>query len=163
MGFYYKKDYILWEIEYEDGPHYFATVKDAEGEQHNISIKEELYMALLNSNRKMRNCASWDERNTEYSEITEATLNERAFRKQKSVEQIVIEKLRDEQLWLAVDSCLTETQKRRVTLHYYYGFTYREIAEMEFRGGKAQKRSSPPAISKSIGKALKKIKKFLKK
>lgn len=158
---YFKKDYILWEIEYEDGIYYFADVKNADSVLQVIQISEAVYMELLRSERIRRNCHRWSERRAEQSELTEVTLNDRIRMKPKSVESIVIEKLRAECLWKLINK-LPEKQKRRLVLYHFYCFTYKKIAEFEFRNGKVQKKCSEQAIKQSIDIAKKYIKKNFK-
>ena len=71
----------------------------------------------------------------------------------QSLEEQFIQEEKYQLLHKAIDSCLTEPQKRRVILYYFEGMTYEKIAEID--GVKLQ------SVSESILLALKKIKKFL--
>ena len=64
----------------------------------------------------------------------------------------VISKL-DKELLLSALDCLNENQKRRVTLYYFQGLTYRQIARIDG--------VSDMSVRESIAGAIKKIKKLL--
>lgn len=64
----------------------------------------------------------------------------------------VISKLEKEKLLSALN-CLNENQKRRITLYYFQGLTYRQIAKIDG--------VSDMSVRESIAGAIKKIKKFL--
>ena len=160
MMSFYKKDYTLIKEQCEGCDKYFAAFQDTEGFQK-IEVSEDIYSVLLTFNRIGRNCQSWTERNTEHSELTEETLHNRTFMKTKSVERIVIDRLRDEQLWLAIWS-LPEIQMRRIVLYYFYDFTYDKIAQTELDVGKTEKKCTPQAVKVCIDTALKNLKRILR-
>jgi hypothetical protein len=58
-------------------------------------------------------------------------------------------------LYAAMDSCLTETQKRRFRLHYFQKFTTRQIAAAEH--------ANRASIQESLDAARKKIQKYFQK
>ena len=89
----------------------------------------------------------------EHSELTEATLYDRAFVLPESVEDAVLRNMRYEALHNAINK-LPETQRRRLILYYFNGLTYSQIAEME--GCKYQ------TVQDSIYAALNNLKKILK-
>ena len=66
-------------------------------------------------------------------------------------ETAAIHKMRDELLWEAIET-LSETQRRRTVLYYFYGYTMQSIAEIEG--------SSKVGVKYSIDLAKEKIKKF---
>ena len=66
--------------------------------------------------------------------------------------QTAISHLENERLHAALQ-ILTETQRRRVVLYYYYGYTYKQIAELE--------ECTKMPIKRSIEDALRKLKEFL--
>ena len=72
----------------------------------------------------------------------------------ESIEEIVFRKFRKKQLHKAMGK-LPKKQKRRLILHYFYDMTYKEIAEIEG--------CSVRAVGYSIQKAVKELKKILKK
>ena len=150
----YKKDYGLCEVECKNTKRYFASFKDIEGIYQKIEVSESIYLVLLHFNRMVRNCQRWNERHSEKSELTEVTLYDRTFMKHKSVEQTIIDKMRDEQLWLAIRN-LPHVQKRRLLLYYFNELTYTRIAKREG--------CSIQAVNYSIDIAKIKIKNFLRK
>ena len=84
----------------------------------------------------------------------ERLLNEAELTADDTVENQVMRKLQNEQIYSAVKN-LTDKQKKQVIRYFYYGLTERKIAEIE--------NVSYKQIRKSIEQAKKKIKKFLKK
>lgn len=60
----------------------------------------------------------------------EQSLNRRAYYKAESVEDAVLRNIEYERLHRAISE-LPETQRRRITLYYFRGLTYEQIAEME--------------------------------
>ena len=93
----------------------------------------------------------WD-RHIEHFEQTEQSLNHRAYYKAESVEEKVLRNIEYEQLHKTISE-LPETQRRRLTLYYFRGLTYEQIARMEG--------CSHPAVIKSVSAAIEKIRKIL--
>jgi RNA polymerase sigma-70 factor (ECF subfamily) len=77
-----------------------------------------------------RNLRRWDERHTEWSDLTDETLYNRALHPPKSVDETVADDERDERLRQAIRQ-LPKTQRRRFMLYHEHGLTYAQIAEME--------------------------------
>ena len=69
-------------------------------------------------------------RHIEHSELTENSLNDRAFYKEESLEETVSRSMEYEQLHKAI-SKLPETQKRRLLLYFFGELNYEQIAEFE--------------------------------
>lgn len=93
----------------------------------------------------------WD-RHIEHFEQTEQSINCRAYYKAESVEENVLRNIEYEQLHKTISE-LPETQRRRLTLYYFRGLTYEQIARMEG--------CSHPAVIKSVSAAIEKIRKIL--
>ena len=93
----------------------------------------------------------WD-RHIEHFEQTEQSLNRRASYKAESVEEVVLRNIEYEELHQAI-ATLTETQQRRLTLYFFRGLTYKQIAEMES--------CSISSVCGSISAAIENIKKIL--
>ena len=68
------------------------------------------------------------------------------------VETTVFTNLRNEKIYHALKQ-LTETQRKRVELFYFYGWTERQIAEYEG--------VNRYAVRRSLEQSIKKLKKFL--
>lgn len=132
---------------------HFLSFQDGQGVLQEFQITRELFEAL---NRFELDDLSilneWD-RHYEHSEPTEASLYDRAAMLPESVEETVFRNLRYEALYKAMEQ-LPETQRRRLVLYYFAGFTYAQIADKE--GCKYQ------TVQESIYAALKKLKKLLK-
>ena len=132
---------------------HFLSFWDGQGVLQEFQITRELFEAL---NRFELDDLSilneWD-RHYEHSELTEASLYDRAAMLPESVEETVFRNLRYEALYEAMEQ-LPETQRRRLVLYYFAGFTYAQIADKE--GCKYQ------TVQESIYAALKKLKKLLK-
>ena len=130
-----------------------SFLRDGQGVLRELLINKELFELL--------NCFELDDlsflnevdRHYEHSELTEATLYDRAFVLPESVEDAVLRNMRYEALHNAINK-LPETQRRRLILYYFNGLTYSQIAEME--GCKYQ------TVQDSIYAALNNLKKILK-
>lgn len=131
---------------------YYLSFSDGQGVRHEMKIQKELFdmlnqfelddLSILNE---------WD-RHIEHFEQTEQSLNRRAYYKAESVEDAVLRNIEYERLHRAISE-LPETQRRRLTLYYFQGLTYEQIAEMEG--------CSHPAVIKSVSAAIEKIRKIL--
>ena len=132
---------------------HFLSFQDGQGVFRELQITKELFEVL---NRFELDDLSilneWD-RHYEHSELTEASLYDRAAMLPESVEETVFRNLRHEALYKAIEQ-LPETQRRRLVLYYFAGLTYAQIADKE--GCKYQ------TVQESIYTALKKLKKLLK-
>lgn len=133
---------------------YYIEFIDGQGCFHKQEISMELYAAFnsfeLNDISQM-NVIS---RHLEQSDLTDETLNQRAANLTESVEDHVYRRIMYDQLHKAIAQ-LPVTQRRRLLLYYFGGYTYAQIAEME--GCKH------PAVMKSVAAAENNIKKLLAK
>ena len=146
-----KDKYNPYTICKRDGRYYLAFT-DGQGAWHELEITADLYGAL--DQFELDDLAAlneWD-RHIEHLEQTEQAINRRAVNYPKSVEDTVLRNLEYEQLHKAIAE-LPETQRRRLTLYYFQGLTYGQIAKIE--------KCSHPAIMKSVSAAIDKIKKKL--
>lgn len=146
-----KDKYNPYTICKRDGRYYLAFT-DGQGAWHELEITADLYGAL--DQFELDDLAAlneWD-RHIEHLEQTEQAINRRAVHYPESVEDTVLQNLEYEQLHKAIRE-LPETQRRRLTLYYFQGLTYGQIAKIE--------KCSHPAIMKSVSAAIDKIKKKL--
>ena len=90
-------------------------------------------------------------RHIEHSELTEASLNDRAFCKVESLEETVSRNIEYELLHKAI-SKLPETQRRRLLLYFFGEMSYGQIAKLEG--------CTKMAVKGSVDIALKKLKKL---
>ena len=132
---------------------YYLSFKDARGVMQNIEIDKVLYELFNRFELEDISYLNRVSRHIEHSELTEASLNDRAFYKAESLEESVSRSIEYELLHKAI-SKLPETQRRRLLLHFFGEMTYEQIAKLE--GGKYQ------AIQSSIYAAIKTLKKYLK-
>jgi RNA polymerase sigma-70 factor (ECF subfamily) len=133
---------------------YFVSFTDGEGVHRETEVSRPVYREFERYVKVERNLRRSDERHIEQSELTDETLNRRASRPAKSVEETVFDMLRDERLRQAVAE-LPETQRRRFVLHREFVLAYEQIAAME--GCTFQ------AVAKSVKVAENSIKKFMQK
>lgn len=135
-----------------DHPQYYICFKDGLSTEHFLEIGKELFDQFDRFELDDLSYLNEVDNHYEHSELTEASLNARAFNTQENVETIIIRQLQNEILHKAILQ-LPETQRRRLVLHYFWDYTYQQIAEME--GCKH------PAIIKSIRAAIANLKKNL--
>ena len=86
-------------------------------------------------------------RHIEHSELTEASLNDRAFCKPESIEEKVSRNIEYELLHKAIAK-LPEIQRRRLLLYFFGEMTYEQIAALEGCTKRAVKFSVDIAIEK---------------
>ena len=86
-----------------------------------------VFRRLELDNRRLEN---WNWRHREFSEIYDETLNRRALRLPKAVDELIIEEEQAELLRKAI-AALPEIQRQRFLLYYEYEYNYYEIAAME--------------------------------
>lgn len=87
------------------------------------------------------------EKSSDDSELTEASLNDRAFCKPESIEEKVSRNIEYELLHKAI-SKLPEIQRRRLLLYFFGEMTYEQIAALEGCTKRAVKFSVDIAIEK---------------
>jgi len=151
---YRVKAYTLREESTESGTRYFISFKDGQGKHHELEVSEQLFFEFRQMERRNRNLLQWDERHREFSEVWDETLNRRALKLPKSIEEQMIEAERAELLCKAVDG-LPEIQRRRFLLYYEYEFNFYQIAAMEH--------CTASAIQKSVAIAKEKVKAEMRK
>ena len=108
----------------------FATIyyKTADGKRIRLDVSIEVKELLEQSDRQIRSQRRQDKRrHTEYIEgLTDTTM----VIPQEDFADLVDRMDSYRRLYSAMDK-LTETQRRRLFLHYFGGLTYRRIAELE--------------------------------
>lgn len=137
-----------------DSPHYYLAFSDGQEVQHCMEIGQELYNTLDRFELDDLSMLNEMDNHYEHSELSEISLNTRAANPQESLEDTVFTRLQYKQLHSAIDG-LPEIQKRRVSLYYFSGYTYEQIAEMEC--------CTKQAVKKSVDSAIGKLKKILEK
>ena len=132
----------------------WRAAQDFELRTRDLEVSEQLFFEFRQMERRNRNLLQWDERHREFSEVWDETLNRRALKLPKSIEEQMIEAERAELLCKAVDR-LPEIQRRRFLLYYEYEFNFYQIAAMEH--------CTASAIQKSVAVAKKKVKAEMRK
>ena len=126
-----------------DQPHYYIAFTDSTGVRQELEIDESLFDVL--------DRFELDD-HYERSELTEASLNARAFELPETVEETVMQRDENERLHRAI-AMLPEKQRKRLTLYYFRGLTYAQIAEKEG--------CTIMPVKCSIDTAIENLKKFL--
>ncbi len=127
--------------------HYYLSFKDGRGKQQNIEIDEILYQTFDRFELEDISHLNRVSRHIEHSELTDETLNDRAFYKAERIEDIVSESIEYEQLHRG-GSELPEVQRRRLKLYFFGELTYEQIAKMEGCTKRAVKFSVDIAVEK---------------
>ena len=127
---YRTRTYTLKEETVENGARYFIGFKDGQGKYHELEVSHAFYLEFRRLELDNRKIQNWDWRHREFNEVWEETLQRRALRLPKSLDELLLDAERDELLYRTIDA-LPETQKRRFLLHYDCGYTYRMIGRME--------------------------------
>lgn len=148
-----KRSYRLREIVTEKGTNYYISFRDGRGKIQELSVSYNFYMAFRRLELDERRLENWDWRHREFSEIYDETLNRRALRLPKDVDEIIIEEEQAELLRKAI-TALPEIQRRRFLLYHEYDLNYYQIGAMEH--------CTPQAVRRSVIIAREKIKAQMK-
>lgn len=146
-----KDKYNPYTICEKDGG-FYLSFRDGQAVQYDMEIDKSLFDVLNQFELDDLSILNEWDRHIEHFEQTEQSLNRRAYYKAESVEDAVLRNIEYERLHRAISE-LPETQRRRLTLYYFRGLTYEQIAEMEG--------CSHPAVIKSVSAAIEKIRKIL--
>lgn len=142
-----KKDkYNPYTLIISDG-RYYLSFKDSRGELQSIEIDEVLYGLFNRFELEDISYLNKLSRHIEHLELTEASLNDRAFCKPESVEEEVARNMEYELLHRAIEK-LPEVQRRRLLLYFFGEMTYEQIAAIEGCTKRAVKFSVDIAIEK---------------
>lgn len=150
---YRVKAYTLKEEITENRTRYFIGFKDGQGDYHELEVSPAFYAEFRRLELNNRKLENWDWRHREFSEVWDETLNKRARKLPKSVEELMIEAERSELLQRAIDT-LPATQRRRFLLHYEYDYKLCEIGRMEH--------CAASSVGKSVSLAREKVKTQMK-
>lgn len=112
-----KRSYWLREVVTEEGTSYHISFRDGQGKIQKLCVSYDFYMAFRRLELDERKLDGWDYRHIEFSELMEETLNWRALRLPKSIEEMILQEERAELLHRAVNT-LPELQRRRFLLYY---------------------------------------------
>lgn len=135
-----------------DGRHWL-TFSDGQRHRHHLEINAAVFALFDSFELDDLSYLNEVDRHYEQSELTEASLYDRAMHRPATVEESALQSMEYAQLHRAISE-LPEIQKRRLILYYFQGLTYEQIAGME--GCTFQ------AVAKSVAAAEKRLKKFSK-
>ena len=133
-------------------PHYFIQFKDGSGTEHCLEIEKPLFELFNQFELEDLSHMNEVDNNHEHSELSDESLNRRAFLQCKSMEEKVLDDLESKELHSAILR-LPAIQRRRLILYFYGGMTQQQIADAE-KCGQAR-------VFKSITSALSNLKKLL--
>ena len=133
-----------------DTPHYYVSFNDGQGISICIEIEKEQFNILNEFELEDISFINEWKRHYDLKEQDELSLNKRAISIPLTVEEIILNRIEEEQLHKAI-SALPEKQKRRLVLYFFECLTYDEIASLEG--------CTKVAVKHSIDKALKKLRK----
>lgn len=150
---YRNRTYILREEVTEDRTRYFISFKDGQGISYELNVSYDFYMAFRRLELDNRKLDTWDWRHRKFSEIYEETLNRRALRLPKAVDELIIEEEQTELLHKTI-AALPKIQRRRFLLYHEYDLNYYQIGAMEH--------CTPQAVRRSVIIAREKIKAQMK-
>ena len=131
-----------------DGRHWLTF---SERHRHHLEINAAVFALFDSFELDDLSYLNEVDRHYEQSELTEASLYDRAVHRPATVEESALQSMEYAQLHRAISE-LPEIQKRRLILYYFQGLTYEQIAGME--GCTFQ------AVAKSVAAAEKRLKKF---
>lgn len=114
----------------DKGNRYFVSFIDGQNAFQELEVSYEVFLAVYQSVKDIRNLQRSDERHLEHSDLSEQTLNDRMFQYQQSPDELIHNSELEKAFELAV-SKLPETQRRRFIQYYYRHLTYDQIAEVE--------------------------------
>ena len=137
----------------EDGRHWL-TFSDGQGNRHHLEITAAVFALFDSFELDDLSYLNEVDRHYEQSELTEASLYDRAVHRPATVEESALQSMEYAKLHRAISE-LPETQKRRLILYYFQGLTYEQIAGMEG--------CTKRAVKFSVDIAVEKLKKFFKK
>lgn len=132
---------------------YTVSFKDVKGNMQIVEISKDIYNCL--DKFELNDLAEMNEydRHIEHSYTYENKINDRAFIKTESVEDIVENKIISDKLKKAIDE-LSVIQRKRIKMYYFEGLSQKEIAEVEG--------VSLRAVQYTLNEAISELRKILK-
>lgn len=135
-----------------DTPHYFVAFTDSQKVHQCLEINKDLFELFNGFELEDLSFLNEFDNHYEHSELTEASMNKRAFEPLETMDEVLLRQMEQETVHKAL-KMLPEIQRRRVAFYYFEGLNHKQIAELEG--------CSRQAVRESIASALKKMKKFL--
>ncbi len=132
---------------------YAVKFKDINNKENIIKISKSLYNEFNKFELEDLSEMNEFDRHLEHSKLNEISLNKRIINKNKSLENSVIEKIENEELYNAILK-LPMLQRNRIIMYYFEELSQKEIAIKE--------KCSIRAVQYTINIALKNLRKFIK-
>lgn len=114
----------------EEKNSYRVSFKDVKGKFCRVEVNKEIYQAFDKFELEDLSELNEYDNHIEHSEVFENKLNERVVDKPLGVDEVVENKIRDEEIRKAI-STLSEIQKRRIVKYFFEEKTEYEIAREE--------------------------------
>ena len=147
-----KDKYNPYTLSMIDGKCYLSF-RDGQGVPHRLELDVKLYAVFDRFELDDLSYLNEVDRHYEQSELTEASLYDRAVHRPATVEESTLQSMEYAKLHRAISE-LPEIQKRRLILYYFQGLTYEQIAGIEG--------CTKRAVKFSVDIAVEKLKKFFK-
>ena len=145
--------YNLEYVENEDK--YYISFKDSVGNNCRIEIEKEIFDVYMTSRKAYTKIKNETSRYLEHSELTDISLYNRSFEKLKNVEEFIVGKVTDEELYKIIKS-IREPHNKRLEMYVFNNMTVEEIALKEDKTIRAIRYS----LEEGKKEILKKLKNF---
>ena len=147
---------------YKDNPYtlktidnnYFILFRDGQNIPRMIEVNKDTFDIFNQFELEDLKELNEFDRHIEHKELSEESIFNRGVNISESLDDYIIRKTSYEELMNAINQ-LSNTQRRRVKMYYFYELDLKTIAAIE--------KTSFQMISKSIKQAIKKLKKILSK
>ena len=128
-----------------DNPLVTIKYKTADGNEICVEVSTAVKELLEQSDRQIRSQGRQDRRYLDYTEYIDGVTSSTMATPREDVADLLMKMELVKQLHAAMDK-LTVTQRRRLMLYFYHGFSYRKIAEME--------KVNHMTVSESVARAI---------
>jgi len=128
-----------------DNPLVTIKYKTADGKRICVEVSTAVKELLEQSDRQIRSQGRQDRRYLDYAEYIDGVTSSTMATPQEDIADLLMKMELVKQLHAAMDK-LTVTQRRRLMLYFYHGFSYRKIAEME--------KVNHTTVSESVARAI---------
>ena len=136
-----------------DSPQYYIKFTDGAGVEHCMEINRELFELFDRFELDDLSYLNEVERHYAEEELTDEVIAHQSMHISDTVEQEAYQRMTNQRLRSVIAS-LPDKQRRRISLYYFGGYTYEEIAKMEH--------CSVRSVHVAVKRAEEKIKKFFK-
>lgn len=109
---------------------YWISFCDGEGKPHKFTISRELFDAFNSFELEDLSFRNESDRHYEHVVLSDSELHQRRELENRAFEEAAIVQIEFRDFCENIQN-LPTVQKRRFLLHYFYGFTFQEIADME--------------------------------